>query len=128
MLFQATFAVASSGCLGDGIEPSQGPIHHRKINIHSCFNQRGADHNDGIIFVFESFFHLGYGACPMLGAHIGGKVNGLFLRQQPGQTAGILLPVHNTENRPAFLFDCFGEFRQLNRLQIIPMQHDFRPL
>ena len=38
------FAVAAPGGLGNGVQPGQGAIDHRKIQVHPGLHQLGADH------------------------------------------------------------------------------------
>src|SRR5690554_1962263 len=73
---QSPFSITAPGCLRNGIQASHGPVDYREINIHTGFNQLGADDAQrrvrSSLAIRQFATNLRQDLGPVFCAHIGG--------------------------------------------------------
>ena len=79
---ETAFAIASPGGLIDGVEACQSAIHDRKIHIHACLHQLGAD-DANCIARLEPRLDRGNHIGSMLSAHKRREMDGIFRHGLP---------------------------------------------
>lgn len=81
VVLEFAVAVASSGCLGEGVETAFGAVNGGKADIDTGFDELCRDEDD-CFSLFAQAFGAGEDEHDVAGAHAGGKVEGVGVRAE----------------------------------------------